>query len=191
MNFSLLERLKLETTAIHAQLESRVDIRNRVRTTAGYRALLEAFYGVCCPLESKMEASEIVPWLPDIGRRMRTSSLRLDLQVLGNNLPEALPLASVPALHSLCEKFGSLYVLEGSTLGGQLISREIHTQLHYTPENGCAYFASYGADISSMWRKFREAIEAFGSANSESHDSIIHSAISTFGVFADWIGKRI
>ena len=138
-----------------------------------------------------METSEIVPWLPDIERRMRTSSLRLDLRVLGNNRPEELPLASVPGFHSLCEKFGCLYVLEGSTLGGQLISREIKSELHYTPENGCAYFASYGAEITSMWRKFREAIEAFGSANSGSHDRIVHSAISTFGVFADWIGNEI
>ena len=190
MNSSLLERLKLETSAIHAQLESRVDIRNRVRTKAGYRALLEAFYGVCCPLELKMETSEIVPWLPDIGRRMRTSSLRLDLRVLGNNHPEALPLASVPTLRSLAEKFGCLYVLEGSTLGGQLISREINSRLQYTPENGCAYFASHGPEIGSMWRKFREAIEAFGSANPESHESIIRSAVFTFGLFADWIDKR-
>jgi heme oxygenase len=191
MNPSLFERLKIETRETLAELESRVDIRNRVRTKAGYRTLLETFYGVYYPLEVKLETSEIVPWLPDVGSRMRSSSLRLDLRVLGNNRPEALPLASVPTFRSLCEKFGCLYVLEGSTLGGQLISREINSQLHYTPENGCAYFASYGAEITSMWRRFREALEAFGSANSESHDSIIHSALSTFGVFADWIDKRV
>jgi heme oxygenase len=187
---TLLERLKEETRASHVDLERRLDILKRLRTREDYRGLLEALYGVCCPLERELGTPEVARWLPDVESRLRASSLRLDLQVLGNLHPEELPLAPVPPLESLSEEFGCLYVLEGSKLGGQVISREIARQLHYTPSNGGAYFASHGSEIGNMWMRFREAIEAFAVAYPEHHDRVVHSAIATFDAFGDWIERK-
>lgn len=191
MAASLLERLKRETQESHSDLERRVDVMNRVRTAQGYRTLLEKFYGVYSPLESEIAraTSEIAAWLPDIEGRMRTASLCLDLRVLGNTCPEALPHAPIPPLASLSQQFGCLYVLEGSTLGGQFIAREVGKQLHYSPESGCGFFASHGADIGEMWHRFREAIESYAAAHSQNHDSIIQSATATFRAFGDWFER--
>jgi heme oxygenase len=190
---SLIQRLKAETQASHAWLERRVDLPRRLRTSSGYRSLLEAFYGLYCPLESEIERSfpEIAPWLPDIAERMRAASLRLDLCALGNTCPEALPCAPVPPLGSLSERFGCLYVLEGSTLGGQFIIREIASHLSYTPENGCSFFASHGAKVGGMWRQFREAIESYSAAHpdSETQDRVVNSAEATFRAFAEWMER--
>jgi len=189
---SLLERLKRETQASHGEIERRVDLLNRVRTAQSYRILLEQFYGVYCPLESEIAHSmlEIARWLPDIQDRMRTTLLRLDLRSLGNLCPEGLPLAPIPPLNSLAQRFGCLYVLEGSTLGGQIIAREVSSRLPFTSEHGCSFFANHGAEIGAMWRSFCHALEAYGMANSESHDSIIQSAANTFGVFGDWLEEK-
>jgi heme oxygenase len=190
---SLIDRLKRETQASHRDVEHHVDVMNRVRTVGSYRTLLEQLYGVYCPVESEIarSMSEIATWLPDIDKRMRTASLRLDLRVLGNVCPEALPLAPTPPLCSLPQRLGCLYVLEGSTLGGQTIAREVSSQLRYSPESGCSFFASHGAEIGGMWRKFREAIESYAAAHSESHDTIIQSAAATFHTFGGWFERKL
>ena len=192
MAASLFDRLKRETQESHVDVERRVDLLNRVKNARSYRALLEQFYGVYCPLETEIlrSMSEIATWIPDIENRMRTASLRLDLRVLGNLFPETLPLAAIPPLGSLPQRLGCLYVLEGSTLGGQTITREVSRQLPYSPENGCSFFSSHGADIGGMWRRFREAMESYAVAHSENHDIIIQSAIATFRGFAEWFEGR-
>jgi heme oxygenase len=43
MNPSILERLKQETQANHADVERRVDLAGRLRTSPAYRMLLEDF----------------------------------------------------------------------------------------------------------------------------------------------------
>ena len=193
MAASLLERLRRETHASHGEVERRVDILSRVRTTQSYRTLLEQFYGVYCALECQLGRSipEIARWLPDIEDRMRTKLLRLDLRCLGNTSPEDLPLAPVPPLDSLPHRFGCLYVLEGSTLGGQFIAKEVSSRLPYTSEFGCSFFASHGAEIGAMWRSFCHALEAYAVANSESHDSIVQSAAATFRVFGNWLEEKL
>ena len=139
---AILSDLKRETQACHAELERSVDFLSRVRNASGYRNLLEIFYGVFRPIEADLWKlrMDMVKWLPDLEPRMRSAALRADLAVLGNRRPGDLPLAAVPSLSSLPARFGCLYVLEGSTLGGQFISRHIAESLTYTPQNGCAFF---------------------------------------------------
>jgi heme oxygenase len=194
---SILPRLKRETQPSHARLERRVDIVNRVRTPSDYRTLLETFYGLYKPLESEIarSAHQISRWLPDIGNRLRTASLKADLRVLGNVCPEALPLASVPSFRSLSEGslsevFGCLYVLEGSTLGGQIISRHVGGNLGFTPEDGCSFFACHGAETGNMWRKFSDAIEAYAVAHPADKAIMIRSATDTFDAFANWLQEK-
>ena len=192
MPASLLDRLKQETQESHRAVERHIDVMNRVQTAGSYRTLLEQLYGVYCPVESEIAGSmsEIATWLPDIDKRKRTESLRLDLLVLGNVCPEALPLAAAPPLGSLPQWFGCLYVLEGSTLGGQIIAREVGNHLGYSPESGCSFFASHGAAIGGMWRRFGEAIESYAAAHSESHEIIIQSAAATFHTFGSWFERK-
>jgi heme oxygenase len=189
---SILPRLKRETQPSHAGLERRVDIMNRVRTPLDYRTMLETFYGLYQPLELEIARSvhRIDPWLPDIANRLRIPSLKADLRILGNVCPDALPLAPVPPLSSLPDIFGCLYVLEGSTLGGQIISRQIGSQLGFTPENGCSFFACHGAETGNMWRTFSNAIEAYAVSYPEDLDIMMRAAEDTFSAFANWFQEK-
>jgi len=55
--------------------------------------------------------------------------------------------------------WGSLYVLEGSALGGQVITRSLaEAGLH--PHNGTAYFHGWGDATPARWREFRAVLEA-------------------------------
>lgn len=189
----ILDRLKSETAGIHTELEQGIDLLNRVLTLAAYRALLETFYGLYHPLEAKVYSADggIELWLPNIEERKRVALLRRDLAALGVTDPEALPLAPVPSFSTVAAKLGCLYVLEGSTLGGQTIARHIREHLELPAENGCAFFTSYGPRIGAMWKQFRESIERFTAAHPGAQDEIVQSASWTFHAFRDWTKDRL
>ena len=48
------------------------------------------------------------------------------------------------------------YVLEGSTLGSQLLAAHFERLLAVRPHEGGTFFSGYGAATGSMWRAFRE-----------------------------------
>ncbi len=94
------------------------------------------------------------PWLQ---ARSRRPFLRHDLQALGvDGIDAAIEL---PALGGAAAAWGSVYVIEGSALGGQVITRHLaEAGLHRG--NGAAYFHGWGEATAGMWREFRALLEA-------------------------------
>ena len=77
-----------------------------------------------------------------------------------------------------------MYVVEGSTLGGQVISRVLQ-EVDWVPAGGIHYFIAYGARTGAMWREFLSHLEA---ASSLAADPLIETgAIATFRVLTDWL----
>jgi len=62
--------------------------------------------------------------------------------------------------NSLSEIVGMMYPLEGSTLGGQVISKHLRRNLGLTPDHGARFFHGYGDDTESFWSAFIEFAEA-------------------------------
>ena len=89
-------------------------------------------YGFLQPYEAhlRQHAEELGPaW--EIAERQRAHLILADLGVPADQLPlcpAMPPLATVPQL------LGALYVLEGSTLGGQVLARQLVAQAA-TPDN--------------------------------------------------------
>lgn len=83
---------------------------------------------------------------------------------------------------------GCLYVIEGATLGGQVITRHLLATHGITPETGGAFFAGYGAETGPHWQAFGAMItaaERFGAA-----DEIVASANRTFETLDRWLFPR-
>lgn len=148
-------RLRDETRPDHARLESRVDIARRVATLQDRRALLSGFWR----LHGEVEQAA-APWLADLpeldfaGRR-RSPLLRGDLADLGLSPP---PLAAGPVLASTAEALGLLYVVEGSSLGGQVIRRELAAA--GDDFRGLSFLDPYGAETGARWRSFMAVLAA-------------------------------
>ncbi len=106
----------------------------RVAALVGDTGLLEA-PGKAALIERDLEALGVAPTV--------TSDAWIDLDFL--TTPSAA--------------WGSLYVLEGSTLGGQVISKALR-QTPWAPVDGLTYFNPYGRRIGEMWASFRMALEA-------------------------------
>ncbi|MFD5825941.1 biliverdin-producing heme oxygenase [Lentzea sp. NPDC060358] len=183
---SLLARLRTDTRAAHLALDGAVGFRPGSITASRYEEVLAAFLGVHEPLEEALEASIAahgLPWelSPGAGR------LAADLRGLGwsaariAELPRAAPpvVATVPAL------VGSLYVVEGAKLGGQLITRWVADALGAAP---VSFFAADG-DARARFRRFgalAETVLTPGDASAASEAAVLH-----FRLVDDWLAGRV
>ena len=186
----LLGVIKEATRAHHNALEADLDIQACLSSRASWLWLLETFSGYWVPVEAALFAPPaLAGWLPDAHLRLKSALLSRDIEALGGDAPRTSLCPELPPLTSLAEKFGSLYVLEGATLGGQIISR-LASGHGYTPERGCAFFASYEGKIGPMWKTFCVQLEAYGTAHPHAHDVVVASAVETFARFGSWISRR-
>lgn len=183
---TLLERLKRETRPAHDRIEKAMDLDRRIATRDGYRDLLIRFYGFHSAWEKA--AAGMAPDRAFFESRCKTQLLVRDLEALGMpndeiiRLPQCHPLMPLPSPTAV---LGSMYVVEGSTLGGAVIARDVERRLGLGPETGCAYFGSYGRDTAMMWKSFGAVLLAASSP--ESDDLIVESAQRTFAVMHDWL----
>jgi heme oxygenase len=83
-----------------------------------------------------------------------------------------------------------MYVLEGSTLGGQYMRKRVYESFGLTPESGCAYFASYGERVGPMWKAFAAAVDAYATSE-ELRSTIERSAVATFESVDAWFAAGV
>lgn len=187
---SILAELKETLAPYHRQLEMDVNIWAALASPASYRNLLIKFFGVIAALESQLAVvDELETWLPDVSHRWKTPLLTKDLAVWGARFENCPICIDVPDLETMGSAFGCLYVLEGSTLGGQIIAREVYKHLGLTPENGCRFFSSYGAEVGPMWKSFGRYLETWCAANEARRDEVLESAADTFECFSRRLGS--
>jgi heme oxygenase len=187
----LLTRLRDGTATLHDRVERAVDLSSRLRSKAAYASLLGRFLGFYAPLEVRL--AEIVGDAPvplDLVARRKADWLRSDLAVCGYSAGEieGLPVCGrLPSLEGFPEVFGCLYVLEGATLGGQVVSREVERFHGWNADAGCSFFASYRTRVRAMWQEFCIVLDAYASSGPGRDDGIVSAAVETFERFEEWI----
>jgi heme oxygenase (biliverdin-IX-beta and delta-forming) len=171
---TLADRLRHELRPEHDAIELALDWERRCATRDGYRGLLERFYGFHADWEPQVAAL-----VGDAAAgRGKLPLLAADLRALGVGEPERLARPVPLVLESPAAGWGSLYVLEGSTLGGQLIARHVRAALGFEGR----YHGAYGAETGRMWRAFRA-----GLAGVEDGDAAVDGARRTFVALREWI----
>jgi len=115
----------------------------------------------------------------DATERTKLKWLERDLTALGafDRVKQFPALSDTPVLDTPAKAFGAMYVMEGATLGGQVITR------HLTPETGGAFFNSYGERVGPMWKAFVAAITSLAEKNGNDGE-IVQAAKDTFDSFA-------
>lgn len=179
----LADELKEQTRDVHAALEKKLLTHIQVVTDHGrYQALLALMYGYYAALENQLERFQ--DSLPDYKQRRRSEAILTDLEKLGYPT-QSLPICDdVPSIDSLPSAFGAMYVLEGSTLGGKIISKMLLRQVP-TLESSISFFRGYADDTITMWQKFKDYLH---SSVSEPHYPKTHyAAKETFVKFKKWI----
>ncbi|MCI1187347.1 biliverdin-producing heme oxygenase [Hymenobacter sp. DH14] len=181
---ALLPRLRLETRPYHDSVEANAfnQALTAGRVTAAETAqFLARMYGFVQPYEAALRR-HAPAFGPDwqLEQRYRAHFILEDLARLG--YPAEPPLCpALPPLETRAQLLGAMYVLEGSTLGGQVIAR----QLAAAGIDGRTFFASRAERTGPLWKQFGQLLEA--AAASEDADAIVASAILTFQTLAAWL----
>src|SRR5689334_20031028 len=175
----LHQHLKFATAAAHSSLECVLAKRGYFDGREQYIQYLQRFLAFQQEAEGVLDIAMTTEAVPDWQQRRRAHLARTDLATLG--APErAFPQSSghLPPVTSCEHVLGLVYVLEGSTLGGAWLLRQL-APLGITAAHGGSYLASYGSDRGKMWQRFLFTLE-------EAHlrgvraDSIAAAAIATF-----------
>ena len=95
----------------------------------------------------------------------------------------------LPRLDSVAEVLGCLYVIEGASLGGQIIAKHLKANLGLTPETGASFFSGYGASTGDYWLAFKTLLTEVATTLDQD-DQIVRSAKSTFQTLGDWLSTN-
>ncbi|WP_181700216.1 biliverdin-producing heme oxygenase [Chthonobacter albigriseus] len=170
----LLERLKAETAPLHDRVEAASALMSPELTIGRYIDILAAFQAFHAAWEPRIATLLADEALFDPRRKL--ALVNRDLAHFG--VAPGRRFHSADWLVGRAEAMGSLYVLEGSTLGGRVIARHLQRRFGLVAGAGAAYFSSYGAAIGPMWTAFRARLEAFSDPAHD--DAIVAGAQATF-----------
>ncbi len=81
-----------------------------------------------------------------------------------------------------------MYVLEGSTLGGQIISKMISQALPGKADHALTFYAGYGEQTMPMWNSFKTALNEQVQSPADQQE-LVHAANETFLKFSRWVEK--
>lgn len=164
-----------------------VELTQHTLSLISYRKLLIAYFHIYTALEARIcqylkQQSSIfrytergkIPWL-----MKDLAFFHDDLIVQNHELPQALAL---PEIRQVGQLVGVLYTIEGSTLGGQVISRSLEEYHGLTKGEGACFFNGYGESTSVMWQDFLCFAESL-SSNAVECRAAMESACQTFQAF--------
>lgn len=148
------QRLRVATREDHQRLEDRIDILQRIGAPESRRRLVEDFAGFHADAEMGL-----APWLSDLpdldfDARRRSTCLVEDLATVGGVAPRS----DVIRVGGVGEALGMMYVLEGSTLGGRVIRKQVMAR--GGDLRGLSFLDPYGAAVGERWRSFLAVLDA-------------------------------
>ena len=186
----VLTDLRQATANAHRTLEARLPFLQPDFTRQRYIALLKAYYGFYQPLEQVLRA-QALPATLYYAQRQKTAALADDLAALGLSRAhiEQLPRCrTLPQVDDCASAFGVLYVLEGSTLGGQILLRAVRSQLQIDPASGASFLDIYGTTTGQRWRAFLHALSAIKQPDARLRCT--RAASATFALFQAWLDSQ-
>jgi heme oxygenase (biliverdin-IX-beta and delta-forming) len=186
-----MQHLKSSTAAQHNDIEHALKLLRLDYTHSEYRHLLERMYGFYRVWEREVQQQCAIQDIEIYYDRWKAPLLKQDLARLGLDAEKIEAVENpceVPDLGSKSRLLGSMYVIEGSTLGGKMLAMHFENLLGITPDKGGAFFASYGKQAAARWRAFCNFMEqeSAGLDYNETADS----ARDTFHCMNHWLSDK-
>ncbi len=180
---SILDKVKQETKLLHQGMHQHPLMLNLLSHTSSielYQCLLCAYYDLYRQIEAQLV--EAIPHLNiefDYASRTKLPWLEQDLKFFGIK-PTPTPTLDLALgnINDLSEFIAILYVIEGSTQGGQVLAKQLQSRLGISPESGGRFFSAYGESTALMWENFKQFAEK--SAESCDEATTIVMAKTTF-----------
>lgn len=180
-----IQNLRAATADCHKQLELNNLSQTLLSDTVNeniYCTYLTRLYSFLKGFEQYVYP-ELVHHFSNINDRKKAHFIKEDFKALGIHLDkrtllnEAFFSDTYPDFYLAA---GALYVLEGSTLGGQIIVKHLQKAMPPGFVN-TAYFSGYQHRTGSMWKQFLQQLTALPQS-SQQEQQIITGAINTFKI---------
>jgi heme oxygenase len=193
MKHPLLAEVKEKTKPHHDKIEMNpyaVAISTGTITPEQYLSYLKKFYGFLAVTESSISKQFTGSHMDTVIKaRMKAPLLLADLEAMG--VPEtdtgSISLCkNLPNLDNLNKVLGYMYVIEGSTLGGQIVSQQLRKVLG--PGIPLNYFDCYGKETGARWISFCEILTS--RVSEENKEEFINSACDTFIKLDLWFNHQ-
>ncbi len=181
-----IETLRQQTEADHHAAEDALPLMKADLDAAGYVRCLRKLHGIVAAWEE--QAPSLAPdWLRALLIvRNRKPLLEGDLAWFQISPPQDR--ATFPFITDLPSLLGAMYVMEGSTLGGRIIARQVQMALSLTDGHGNAFFRGHGLQTGSFWKEFcgmlREQVPH------DETDRVVASAKAMFATFGEWMQEK-
>ena len=178
---SIRQTLRAATSDAHERLHRHAGftaIQNGTIELAQYRAILVRLYGFYRPFEAA------VPIPAD-----RSTWLQEDLAAVslsGDALAKIPRCSTFPRFDTPASQLGALYVVEGSTLGGRALARNLDQLLGFHVMAGRRFFLGRGSQTNAAWTAFLARLTAAGNTPAASAE-IVEAAVTTFSIFEEWL----
>jgi heme oxygenase len=105
----------------------------------------------------------------------------------GHTTPATIPrCTALTAFDTPAQQLGALYVVEGSTLGGRHLARNLDPLLGPTGSAGRRFFLGRGADTSAAWNAFQARMSSSAMTPAD-HGETVAAAVETFDIFQQWM----
>ncbi|MXN92417.1 hypothetical protein GR160_14405 [Flavobacterium sp. Sd200] len=184
---AFLENLRNATSQSHTALEAlpvSVSITNPSVSNEDYALYLSLMLDVVKDAEENIfpTAHKAIEGL-DI--HPKAHFIEADLKYLNYTKEQSFkPLSS--KLENLTPAFalGVLYVIEGSSLGGRVILKNINNALGHDANGGATYFEGYGGQTGSHWKAFLGSLIGYETQNNAGEE-IIAGANFAFDAIAE------
>jgi heme oxygenase len=182
----MLAHLRKFTAGPHKAIEDALGLMRDDLNLETYNRVLARLYGFWAVWQPQV--GRLIDDEPFLRPRQRLRLLEIDLIALGysQHALDALPRCLPVPLRNGMEAIGSLYVMEGSSLGGRVVLKHLNRCLGPEIEGRSAYFYGYGDETGSMWRSFLARLDTVPLARK---GSVCRGALATFEQLGAWIGQ--
>ena len=154
---SVLAAIRAATAERHKELEVRLDIVERLSRKEERGPIMERYFRLYAAAEARLLPRLSAVEGLDYAGRLKTPHLRQDLETIGLPLAEPKEGVALPPLSGTSEALGFAYVLEGATLGGRVIRKQLARR--GVPAAETRFFDGYGDDTGRRWSTFCAVLE--------------------------------
>jgi heme oxygenase len=183
----VLEQVRQATRDWHDEME-RIALSDKLMSGAislkEYGGILLGHYVFHRQQEQQLLAVPHVCDLPgfSLHNRFKTDILYRDLQALKLQ-DHTFAFEQDFVLSNLPQALGSMYVTEGSTLGGNVIRKKLQQHPMITNSGALHFYGCYGNATGQMWKRFRQTV-ALELQNTQAEKAFLDAANATFRNYA-------
>ncbi|MBI1226715.1 MAG: hypothetical protein GC192_15885 [Bacteroidetes bacterium] len=187
---SIAAQLKSDTFELHQQTEAMmpsVALMDGSLSQAEYAQLISSLYRIHFKIEFFLENALIK--YPELAAffHKKLPWLKADLAEMGVETPTVSSNIPVPP-HGEAALMGMIYVLEGATLGGQVILKGLKKNAALQHFNN-RYYSGYEQLTGARWKSFLENLEA--TVPPKSAAKAVEGAKFVFRLFQEYLPKMV